>query len=116
MSEMGPLLLSRLFNLNDIQAGVLTIVFRLADEDGLMLLDVKDMREMLKFVSDNAAEISSRFGRVSAASVGAIQRALLDLEARAAKACSESRPWTSRTSSRPTRRAAARSTSWPPTP
>ncbi len=80
MSEMGPLLLSRLFNLNDIQSGVLTIVFRLADEDGLMLLDVKDLREMLKFVSDNAAEISGRFGRVSAASIGAIQRALLDLE------------------------------------
>jgi uncharacterized protein len=80
MSEMGPLLLSRLFNLNDVQAGVLTIVFRLADEDGLLLLDVKDLREMLRFVSDNAADISSRFGRVSAASIGAIQRALLELE------------------------------------
>ncbi len=81
MSEMGPLLLGRLFNLNEVQAGVLTIVFRLADEDGLMLLDVKDLREMLRFVSDNAADVSGRFGRVSAASIGAIQRALLDLEA-----------------------------------
>jgi uncharacterized protein len=80
MSEMGPLLLSRIFNLNEVQAGVLNVVFRVADDDGLLLLDVKDLREMLNYVSANAADISARLGRVSAASVGAIQRALLDLE------------------------------------
>ncbi len=80
ISEMGPLLLSRLFNLNEIQAGVLAIVFRLADENGLLLLDVKDLREMLRFAADNSAKFQTNYGRISAASVGAIQRALLDLE------------------------------------
>ena len=84
MSEMGPLLLSRIFGLNEVQAGVLTVAFRVADDDGLLLLDVKDLREMLRHVSENAADISARLGRVSAASVGAIQRALLDLESQGA--------------------------------
>jgi DNA helicase HerA-like ATPase len=84
MSEMGPLLLSRIFGLNEVQAGVLTVAFRVADEDGRLLLDVKDLREMLRHVSENAADISARLGRVSAAPVGAIQRALLDLESQGA--------------------------------
>jgi DNA helicase HerA-like ATPase len=80
ISEMGPLLLSRLLNLNDTQAGVLTIVFKVADDQGLLLLDLKDFRAMLQFVADNAGEFKTTYGNVSAASVGAIQRALLTLE------------------------------------
>ena len=80
ISEMGPILLSRQLGLNDTQEGVLTIAFRLADEDGLLLLDLKDLREMLVFMSENAKEISARYGNVTAASIGAIQRRLLTLE------------------------------------
>jgi uncharacterized protein len=80
ISEMGPLLLSRLLNLNDTQAGVLSIVFKVADDQGLLLLDLKDLRAMMQYVSDNAASFKSSYGNVSAASVGAIQRGLLSLE------------------------------------
>jgi DNA helicase HerA-like ATPase len=80
ISEMGPLLLSRILNLNDTQEGVLNIVFKVADDNGLLLLDLKDLRAMLEFVSDHAADIKSRYGNVSAASIGAIQRGLLTLE------------------------------------
>ena len=80
VSDMGPLLLSRLFNLNEIQSGVLSLVFKLADDDGLLLLDTKDLRSMLQFAAEHADEIQTEYGRVSAASVGAIQRSLLDLE------------------------------------
>ena len=80
VSEVGPLLLGRMLNLNDIQEAVLTIAFRVADENGLLLLDIKDLRSMLKFVADNAREIGTTYGNVSPASVGAIQRALLALE------------------------------------
>ena len=80
VSEVGPLLLGRMLNLNDIQEAVLTITFRVADENGLLLLDIKDLRAMLKFVADNAREIGTTYGNVSPASVGAIQRALLALE------------------------------------
>ena len=80
VSEMGPLLLSRLLDLNDTQEGVINIVFKVADEQGLLLLDLKDLRAMLAFVSDNAAEIKTKYGNVSSASVGAIQRQLLVLE------------------------------------
>ena len=80
VSEMGPLLLSRLLNLNDTQAGVLSIVFKAADDNGLLLLDLKDLRAMLQFVSDHADEIRTHYGNVSAASVGAIQRGLLTIE------------------------------------
>ncbi|MDY0340491.1 MAG: DUF853 family protein [Coriobacteriia bacterium] len=80
VSEVGPLLLGRMLNLNDIQEAVLTIAFRVADENGLLLLDIKDLRSMLKYVSDNAREIGSTYGNVSPASVGAIQRSLLALE------------------------------------
>ena len=80
ISEMGPLLLSRLLNLNDTQAGVLSIVFKVADDNGLLLLDLKDLRAMLQHVAENAAELRSYYGNVSTASVGAIQRGLLSLE------------------------------------
>ena len=80
ISDMGPLLLARLLNLNDTQQGVLSLVFRVADDNGWLLLDLKDLRAMLKFVSDNAKEFRTLYGNVSAASVGAIQRRLISLE------------------------------------
>ena len=79
-SEVGPLLLARMLNLNEIQEAVLTVAFRVADDNGLLLLDMDDLRAILKFVADNATEIGTTYGNVSAASVGAIQRALLNLE------------------------------------
>ncbi|MEW6765771.1 MAG: helicase HerA-like domain-containing protein [Pseudomonadota bacterium] len=80
ISEMGPVLLARLLNLNDTQTGVLNIAFRLADEQGLLLLDLKDLRALMRHVGENARELTTAYGNVSAASVGAIQRALLTLE------------------------------------
>ena len=80
VSEMGPLLFSRLLNLNDTQAGVLALVFKVADDQGLLLLDLKDLRSMLTWVADNAKQLKTEYGNVSAASVGAIQRGLLALE------------------------------------
>jgi DNA helicase HerA-like ATPase len=80
VSEMGPLLLSRLLDLNDTQAGVLDIVFRLADEQGLLLLDLEDLQAMLAHTADSASELTTKYGNVSKASVGTIQRALLSLD------------------------------------
>jgi hypothetical protein len=80
ISEMGPLLLSRLLDLNAIQSGVLALTFKIADESGLLLLDFKDLRSMLQHVGENAKEYTTQYGNISAASVGAIQRALLHLE------------------------------------
>ncbi|WP_454917036.1 helicase HerA-like domain-containing protein [Xanthobacter sediminis] len=80
VSEMGPLLLARLMNLNDIQEGVLNIVFRIADEQGLLLLDLKDLRAMLAHVAENASALTAQYGNVTAQSVGAIQRQILMLE------------------------------------
>jgi len=80
VSEMGPLLLGRILNLNDIQGGVLTMIFRIADDNGLLLLDLKDLREMARFVGENAGQFRTEYGNVSAASVGAIQRGLLTVE------------------------------------
>lgn len=80
ISEMGPLILAQLLNLNDTQAGVLTVAFRVADDEGLLLLDMKDLRQMLQFIADNASELRNHYGNISAASVGAIQRRLLTLE------------------------------------
>ncbi|WON74516.1 DUF853 domain-containing protein [Nitrosospira sp. Is2] len=79
-SDMGPLLLGRMFNLNDTQQGVLSLVFKIADDNGLLLLDSKDLRAMLQFVGDNAKNFTVEYGNVSAASIGAIQRALLEIE------------------------------------
>ena len=84
VSQMGPQLLSRLLGLNETQDGVLNIVFRVADERGLLILDLKDLRSMLDYVSQHAKEYTSQYGNVSSASVGAIQRALLQLEAQGA--------------------------------
>jgi DNA helicase HerA-like ATPase len=84
VTEMGPLLLSRLLGLNETQEGVLSIAFRAADEEGLLLLNLDDLRSMLTWVADNAAELSSRYGNVAKQSVGAIQRQLLAFEAEGA--------------------------------
>jgi hypothetical protein len=84
VSQMGPQLLSRLLGLNETQDGVLNIVFRIADERGLMIIDLKDLRAMLEYVSKHAKEYTMKYGNVSAASIGAIQRALLQLEAQGA--------------------------------
>ena len=80
ISEMGPLLLARLLDLNEVQEGVLNIAFRVADEQGLLLLDLKDLRAMLAFLTEHAAELTAHYGNVSKATVGAIQRQLLVLE------------------------------------
>jgi hypothetical protein len=80
VSDMGPLLLSRMLDLNETQAGVLNLVFKVADDNGLLLLDLKDLRAMLAFVGENAREFTTDYGNVSAASIGAIQRGLLALE------------------------------------
>lgn len=80
ISNMGPELLARLMELNEVQAGVLTILFKVADERGLLLLDLKDLRSMLTYIADHASDLTKKYGNVSSASVGAIQRALLALE------------------------------------
>lgn len=80
VSDMGPLLFSRLLDLNETQSGVLSLVFKIADDNGLLLLDLKDLRAMLQFVGDNAEKFTTEYGRISKASIGAIQRALLTLE------------------------------------
>jgi DNA helicase HerA-like ATPase len=80
ISEMGPLLLSRLLSLNETQEGVLGMLFRIADDNGLLLLDLKDLRAMARFVGENASSFTQQYGNVSSASVGAIQRNLLTLE------------------------------------
>ena len=85
VSELGPELLARILELNETQTGVLNIVFRVADDNGLLLLDFKDLRSMVQFVGDNAAQFKTAYGNVSAASVGAIQRALLRLEGQGAE-------------------------------
>ena len=80
ISEMGPLLLARMLGLNDTQQGVLTLVFKIADDNGLLLLDLKDLRAMLAHVGENARTFTTQYGNVSSASIGAIQRGLLELE------------------------------------
>jgi len=80
VSDMGPLLFSRLLNLNETQGGVLSLVFKIADDNGLLLLDLKDLRSMLQYVGDNAKTFQTEYGQVSGASIGAIQRGLLALE------------------------------------
>ena len=80
VSDMGPLLLARMLDLNETQTGVLNLVFKIADDNGLLLLDLKDLRSMLTFVGENAKQFTTQYGNVSAASVGAIQRGLLTLE------------------------------------
>ncbi len=84
VSEMGPLLFARLLNLNDVQAGVLNIVFKIADDNGMLLLDLKDIRSMVQYVGDNASEFTTSYGNLSKASIGAIQRGLMELESQGA--------------------------------
>ncbi len=84
VSDMGPLLLGRMLDLNETQAGVLSLVFKIADDHGLLLLDLKDLRAMLQHVGDNAAQFTTRYGNVTGASIGAIQRGLLALESQGA--------------------------------
>ena len=79
ISDLGPLLLARLLNLNDTQSGVLQLVFKIADDNGLLLLDLKDLRAMVQHVGENARDFTTEYGNVSAASIGAIQRGLLTL-------------------------------------
>ncbi|HET7831906.1 MAG TPA: helicase HerA-like domain-containing protein [Gallionella sp.] len=81
ISDMGPVLLGRMLNLNEVQQGVLTLVFKIADDDGLLLLDLKDLRAMVQHVGDNASDFTTEYGNISAASIGAIQRGLLQIEA-----------------------------------
>ncbi|HET8871020.1 MAG TPA: helicase HerA-like domain-containing protein [Aquabacterium sp.] len=81
VSDMGPLLLARMLDLNDTQSGVLQLVFKIADDNGLLLLDLKDLRAMLQHVGDNASQFTTEYGNISAASIGAIQRGLLQIEA-----------------------------------
>jgi DNA helicase HerA-like ATPase len=85
VSEMGPLLLARMLDLNDVQSGVLNIVFHVADQEGLLLLDLKDLQAALKYAADNAASIGTQYGNVAPATVGAIQRALLTLQTQGAE-------------------------------
>jgi DNA helicase HerA-like ATPase len=80
VSDLGPLLLSRMLNLNDTQAGVLQLVFKIADDAGLLLLDMKDLRAMCQDVGDNASQYTTEYGNISAASIGAIQRGLMQIE------------------------------------
>jgi DNA helicase HerA-like ATPase len=80
MSEMGPLFLSRILNLNEIQTGVLTLSFKIADDNGLLLLDLKDLQAMLQYVGDNTKDFTTKYGNISAASIGAIQRGLLEID------------------------------------
>jgi hypothetical protein len=80
VSDMGPLLMARLLNLNETQEGVLTLAYKVADDDGLLLLDLKDLRALLQFVGDNAAQLRTQYGNISPASIGAIQRGLLQIE------------------------------------
>jgi DNA helicase HerA-like ATPase len=80
VSDLGPLLLARMLNLNETQAGVLQLVFKIADDDGLLLLDMKDLRAMCQLVGDSASEFTTEYGNISAASIGAIQRGLMQIE------------------------------------
>jgi len=85
VSDLGPLLLARLLNLNEVQSGVLQIIFRIADDQGLLLLDFKDLRAMTQYIGDNAKSFQTHYGNINSASVGAIQRGLLTLEQQGAE-------------------------------
>jgi DNA helicase HerA-like ATPase len=84
LSDLGPLLLGRLLDLNEVQNGVLQLVFKIADDNSLLLLDMKDLRAMLQYVGDNAKQFQTQYGNISPASIGAIQRGLLTLESQGA--------------------------------
>lgn len=110
VSDLGPLLLARLLNLNDVQSGVLNIIFRIADDQGLLLLDFKDLRAITQYIGDNAKSFQNQYGNISSASVGAIQRGLLTLEQQGPNTSSASQCWISKTGCVPTATAKALST------
>ncbi len=85
ISEMGPLLISRLLDLNDTQSGVMNLVFKIADDNGLLILDMKDLKSMLEYIGENASEFTTEYGNVSKQTIGAIQRGLLTLEQQGAE-------------------------------
>lgn len=85
ISDLGPLLLARLLDLNEVQSGVLQLIFKIADDSGLLLLDMKDLRSMVQFVGDNAKQFKTQYGNITTASIGAIQRGLLTLEQQGAE-------------------------------
>lgn len=85
VSDIGPILLARLLNFNDIQAGVLQLIFKIADDNGLLLIDFKDLRSLIQFIGDNAKKFTTQYGNISASSIGAIQRSLLTLEQQGAE-------------------------------
>lgn len=85
VSDMGPQLIGRMLNLNDVQQGVLTLVFKIADDEGMLLLDFKDLRAMVQYIGENAKQYTTEYGNVSTASIGAIQRGLLELESQGAE-------------------------------
>ena len=83
-SDMGPILLGKLLDLNEVQKGVLALVFKIADDNGLLLLDLKDLRSAVQFIGDNAGQFTTQYGNIATASIGAIQRALLNAESQGA--------------------------------
>lgn len=85
VSDIGPILLARLLNLNETQAGVLQLIFKIADDNGLLLIDFKDLRSLIQFIGDNAKKFTTQYGNISASSIGAIQRSLLTLEQQGAE-------------------------------
>jgi DNA helicase HerA-like ATPase len=113
ITDMGPLLLGRMLNLNDTQSGVLNLVFKIADDQGLLLIDLKDLRAMLQHVGEHARDFTTQYGNVSAASIGAIQRALLEIDTQVAMRSLASPCSTSKTSCKPMHRVWAWSTCWP---
>ncbi len=117
VSEMGPNLFARLLELNDVQSGVLEVLFKLADDNGWLLLDLKDLRALLTYASDkdNAKAISAKYGLVNATSIAAIQRSMLSLENAGAEAFFAERPWIWPTSCALAWMAAASSIFLPPT-
>ena len=115
VTEMGPLLLARLMNLNEVQEGVLTIAFHVADKEGLPLIDLDDLQAMLVNVGERADELTFEYGNVSKQSVGAIQRSLLQLRSQGGDHFFGEPRSSSPTSSTSTTARAASSTSWPPT-
>ena len=115
VSEMGPLLLSRLLNLNEVQSGVLHLVFRIADDAGLLLLDMKDLRSMVQHVGDERDQYRTAYGQISTASVGAIQRGLLRMEEEGGDRFFGEPALDIMDLLRLIARAGAWSTSWPPT-
>ncbi len=115
IAELGPLLLSRLLNLNDTQEGVLNIAFRLADDEGLLLLDLKDLRAILTFIAENAPDLTMKYGNIATQSVGSIQRQLLVLENQKAEHFFAEPALDIMDFIRTDRHGKASSTSWPPT-